>query len=182
MIPLLEELARINLSGAPFLVAYGATWLICGYLWKTLSPKMASLATLFQGTVALPIALIILYFIDAFAKRPETSDLDGLVILIAMSQLLALPLLIIQFHKKHYSLIPVVFTLVGAVHFLMYTWLYQTAAYIVMSIAIVLAISFIYYRHSDEEEFTTEGAAKVCSITGALLLLNAICLTVIQFI
>lgn len=181
MIPLLEELARINLSGAPFLVAYGATWLICGYLWKTLSPKMASLATLFQGTVALPVALIILYFIDAFAKRPETSDLDGLVILNAMSQLLALPLLIILFHKKHYSLIPVVFTLVGAVHFLMYTWLYQTVSYTVMAIAIALATSVVYYYHSDEQKLTTEGAAKVCSLTGAFLLLNTIYLAGAHF-
>ena len=47
MIELLEELARVNYSGAPFLVAYGITWLVCGVLWQKIKLNYAAIATLF---------------------------------------------------------------------------------------------------------------------------------------
>lgn len=174
---LLQNLARINLSGAPFLFAYGVTWLLCGLLWVKVKPSLAALATLFQGMLALPIALLIMYLIWAFADRPETSEIDYLVILIAMSQLLALPVLIVMYRKRHYALIPVVFTIAGAVHFLMYSWLYQTVAYIIMPVLIVITTAHLYYVHADEKGFMDSGAGRVCTLTGILLILNGAYLT-----
>jgi hypothetical protein len=164
---LLLELAEINYFGAPFLVAYGITWLICGVLWQKLKPAHAALGTLFQGMVALPFALLLMALIGAFQNRPEIGLLNDLVIIIAMSQLLALPLLIQIFRKEDYSLIPFVFSAAGAVHFLMYAWLYQSAAYIVMPILIAIVLAITY-------EQTEKAAARACFGTGILLLTTAI--------
>lgn len=49
----LQQLAKLNYYGAPFLISYGITWCICGVLWKKLSSKFAACITLFQGLVAL---------------------------------------------------------------------------------------------------------------------------------
>ncbi|MDG5471293.1 hypothetical protein P6709_06000 [Jeotgalibacillus sp. ET6] len=174
---LLKELARTNVSGAPFLFAYGMTWLICGVAWTKSRASVAAIATLFQGMVALPVALFIMFMIGAFANRPDTGELDSLVIIIAMSQLLNLPLLIVMFHRHHYSLIPYVFSTAGAIHFVMYTWLYQTISYIIMPIIIVIAVSVIYFLHSDKKDLSASGASKVCLVTGFILLLNAVYLS-----
>lgn len=177
MSELLKELARINLSGAPFLFAYGLTWIICGFLWTKTRASIAAIATLFQGMFALPIALLIMFMINAFENRPDTGDLNSLVIIIAMSQLLVLPLLIVMYRKQHYFLIPFIFSTVGAVHFLMYTWLYQTISYIIMPVLIVISISIIYFLDSNDKGLSASGAAKACIATGVLLLINALYLS-----
>lgn len=163
---LLLQLADINYSGAPFLIGYGITWLICGILWKKLKSRHAALGTLFQGTVALPIALLIMGLIGAFTVRPEIGILNDLVIIVAMSQLLVLPILIQMFQKEHFTLIPFVFSVAGTIHFVIYAWLYQTLAYIIMSIFIAIAMAIMY-------EESKVAAAQVCFITGILLLITA---------
>lgn len=163
---LLLELAEINYSGVPFLIAYGITWMLCGILWRKIKPAYAALGTLFQGMTALPIPLLMMYFIGAFANRPETGILNDLVIIVAMSQLLVLPLLIQMFRKEHYTLIPFLFSVAGAVHFLMYAWLYQTFAYIMMSVLIAVALAVVYER-------SEKAASRACFTTGILLLTTA---------
>lgn len=171
---LLEQLATINISGAPFLLAYGLTWLICGVLWKKVKNTYASLATLFQGMFALPAALLILHLIGDFQSRPDTGQLNNLVIINAMSQLLVLPLLIAMFKGKHYTLIPFVFSTASAVHFLMYSWLYQTPSYIAMSVIIAIGMSFIYYYNRNKGNVTSTGAFQACIFTSIMLFLNAV--------
>lgn len=169
----LTQLAKVNISGAPFLIAYGITWVICGVIWKKASSKLASLATLFQGMIAFPIAMFIMYLIGAFDNRPETGILNELVIIIAISQMLVLPLLIAMYIKRHYTLIPFVFSSAGSIHFLLYTWLYQTYAYFIMSIFIALVQSMIYGWKA-KDDITTPNKASLSSFsTGILLLLTA---------
>lgn len=168
----LEQLAQVNLSGAPFLFAYGVTWVICGLLWNKAKAPHAALATLFQGMVALPVALLLMKLIGAFENRPTVEELNSLTIIISMSQLLVLPLLIVMFTKKHFTLIPFVFSVGGAIHFLMYTWLYQTYAYTIMAVLIAIVLSIIYGK-GEEEELTTTSAAQACLSTGVILLFTA---------
>lgn len=170
---ILNQLAVLNYSGAPFLLAYGITWSICGWIWMRFRSFIAALITLFQGMAALPAALLVMFLIGAFEQRPDTGILNDLVIIISMSQLLALPLLVAIYRKKHFTFIPFVFSLVGAVHFLMYTWLYQTPAYIVMAVLISLVLSVIYGRKADADGISTNQAAAACFATGLLLILNA---------
>src|SRR5690625_1494783 len=99
---ILNQLAMLNYSGAPFLISYGITWNICGWIWKRSNCRIASLATLFQGMIALPIALFLMYLIGAFNNRPDTGIFNSLIIIIAMSQLIVLPLLIFIFSIRYY--------------------------------------------------------------------------------
>lgn len=170
MTNILQDLAQVNIFGAPFLLAYGVTWIICGVLWMRVRPSYAAIATLFQGMVALPIALVTLYLIGAFEFRPEVEEINQLSLLISMSQLLILPLLIAFYRKKHYTLIPFVFSGAGAVHFLLYAWLYQTSAYIIMSIIIAFAIAIVCGSDKENEFISNSAAAKVCISTGLILI------------
>ena len=86
--------------------------------------------------------------------------------------MLVLPLLIALFLKKQYRLIPFVFSAVGAVHFLLFHWLYRKPAYIFMSGLIALSLVMIYARDGTEH-LSTDSASQVCLITGLLLLLTA---------
>lgn len=169
----LQELAQINIFGAPFLFTYGITWIICALLWIKVKPAYAAIATLFQGMVSLPLALGILYLIDAFKYRPEVGEINNLSVLLAMSQLLILPLLIAMFRRKHYTLIPFVFSGAGAVHFLLYTWLYQTPVYIVLSIMIAFVIAIAYGADTESETVSATAAAKASLFTGLVLILAA---------
>lgn len=169
----LQELAQINIFGAPFLFTYGVTWTICALLWIKVQPAYAAIATLFQGMVSQPLALGILYLIDAFQYRPEVGEINDLSVLLAMSQLLILPLLIAMFRRKHYTLIPFVFSGAGAVHFLIYAWLYQTPVYIVLSLMIAFVIAIIYGADAESESVSTAAAARTSLFTGLLLILAA---------
>jgi len=180
MVESLDQLARINLFGAPFLLAFGMTWIICGFLWTKIRPSNASLATLVQGGIAFPLSLFGMYIIGAFENQPDLGYLDNLSILISMSQLLILPLLIAMFKKKHYSLIPFVFSAGVAVHFPMYSWLYRTVGYIVMPIGIAIALSVIYTLDNRKEGISSSAAAKSCYFTGFILLLTAVYFIVIS--
>ena len=86
----LVDLARSNYSGAVFLLAYGTTWLACAALWRATEPKWAVTATLFQGMVALPVALGISAWLGMFETRPGGELITQLGILISVSQLLVL--------------------------------------------------------------------------------------------
>ncbi|MDN5818414.1 MAG: hypothetical protein L0I94_08125, partial [Yaniella sp.] len=85
----LRLLAEQNISGVAFLFAYGATWLVCGVLWQRVSLLVAAYATLFQGVVALPIALGVLFLLAAVGSaRPVVDAITQLSVLIGMSQVL----------------------------------------------------------------------------------------------
>ncbi len=77
-----------------------------------------------------------------------------------------------MYRTKHYTLIPFVFSGVGAVHFLPYAWLYQTAVYIVMPILIAVILAILYGKERHIESISETTAAKACLTTGFILLLT----------
>ncbi len=178
----LHKLAIINYSGAPFLFCYGITWLICGYLWHKFSAKTAVYITLFQGMVALPAALGIMYAIGSFTYRPGDELLNQLSIIIAMSQLLVIPILIVFIIKEQYTLVPFIFSLTGAVHFLLYTWLYQTYFYIAMPIVLSIGIAAIYSFGTRKGDYhpSIAAASQICLLTGVVLILTTVVLVAIH--
>lgn len=89
-----HDLADVNYRGAAFLLAYGVTWLVCAALWRAASSRATAYATLFQGMVAFPVALGASFALGMFENRPGEGILTQLGVLVAMSQLLVLPLLI----------------------------------------------------------------------------------------
>ncbi|NLC32251.1 MAG: hypothetical protein GX781_03025 [Clostridiales bacterium] len=178
----MQTLAKLNYHGAPFLFCYGITWGICGFLWDKQPDKVAAYATLFQGLVALPFALGISYLIGSFSQRPGGEIITRLSVLIAMSQLLVLPILIVFHIKKQYTMIPFIFSIVSSIHFIAYTWLYQTFFYILMSCAISIGAAVIYYITLQENRSHPDAssASKVCFLTSAAMLITAMGLLVIH--
>lgn len=172
---ILVELAEINFRGAAFLLAYGTTWMVCAVLWRTIRAEYATLATLFQGMFALPVALGVSAGLGMFDERPGGAVITQLGVLVSMSQLLVLPLLIVLAVRGRHTLVPLVFSLAGAIHFVPYAWLYQSVLYIVMPVVLAVGLAIIYgtnraARHGDL--MSSVAAGRVCALTGATLLVT----------
>lgn len=124
--------------------------------------------------IALPVALFIMSQIGAFTFRPDVEEINQLSLLLSMSQLLIIPLLIAMYQKRHFTLIPFIFSGAGAVHFLLYTWLYQTVIYIVMSILIAVVLAVCYGTNQKNDHVSKTSAANVCFSTGFILIATGI--------
>lgn len=96
----LNSFAELNRYGFAFLLSFGVTWLACGVFWIKTSESTAGYATLFQGLIALPAALFISYSTGALTERPGGDIFTELVMTIAMSQMLILPLIIVMQAKN----------------------------------------------------------------------------------
>lgn len=163
-------LAEQNMSGVAFLTAYGVTWLICGFVWRRASERVAAFVTLFQGMVAFPVALGLSALIGAIGQpRPVVDEITQLSILIGTSQLLGLPLLIYCIVKHQYTLLPFAFATITAMHFVLYSWLYQTPIYIGMAVLISLGAAAVMFTAPDGRP----GPVRVSFLTGGLLLATA---------
>jgi hypothetical protein len=176
----LESLAAQNIYGISFLVAYGATWIICGILWLKAKPRTAALCTLFQGMVAFPLAMAISYAIGAFDQdRPVEATITQLSILIGTSQMLGIPLLIYLFVKKHFTLMPYVFAAICSMHFVLYSWLYQTPFYIIMASLISVGATVIMLANNKAED--QNKASLVSFFTGGSMLVTVLIFLFIHF-
>lgn len=169
----LQLLAEQTLSGLAFLTAYGVTWVVCGVLWQRAPARVAAYATLFQGLVALPAALGLSAAIGAIGQeRPVPDEITQLSVLIGTSQLLGLPFLIYLVVKQRYALVPFAFAAITSMHFVLYTWLYQTPVYIVMAALIALGTAAVMLA-APEDERPAE-PARVSFLTGGVLLATAL--------
>ncbi len=161
----LEDLARANRHGWAFLAAYGLSWLGCAGFWARASPRTAAYATLFQGLVALPVAL----GLTALGPpRPSHPVLDDLTVVLATGQLLGLPVVVYLVLSRRYELVPLAMVVLLVVHFAPYSWLYQTPLYFVLGAAIAVS-SVVAMTHSE-----TAGPLRTCVSTGVLMLVGAV--------
>jgi len=128
------EVSASSAGGAPFLIAYGATFLITGVLSLVLPPDTVALIAMFQGGAALPAAF---WLERRMGTRPMAADnpLKSLSAQLAVSQALALPAFIMAYSLNPRSL-PLVLAAVGGMHFLPYAWLQRTRAYIFLGAAV----------------------------------------------
>lgn len=153
------------------MIAYGLTWIVCAILWQKLSPKHAALATLFQGMVAFPVAIGLSFAIGALGgDRPVEESITQLSIYIGTSQLLGLPFLIYLYTRQHYTLMPYAFAAICAMHFVLYSWLYQTPYYVVMSVVIALGGFIIMATSRSKSIDNSLPASRVCLFTGLSML------------
>lgn len=128
------EVSASSAGGAPFLIAYGATFIISGILSFVLSAETAALIVLFQGGLALPAA----FWLErkmGWGRMAADNPLRALSVQLAVSQALALPALIVAFNMNPRS-IPVILAGLGGVHFLPYAWLHRTKLYTALAVAI----------------------------------------------
>lgn len=173
LITSLESLATQNVYGISFLVAYGVTWIACGIFWRKLNPRTAALCTLFQGMAAFPLAMALSYAIGAFDQdRPVEPTITQLSILVGTSQMLGIPLLIYLFVKKLFYLMPYVFAAICSMHFVLYSWLYQTPFYIIMAALISIGATIIMLSNSGAAD--RNKASLVSLFTGGSMLVTAL--------
>lgn len=129
-----SEVSAHSAGGAPFLIAYGATFIISGILTYLLPAETAALIVLFQGGAALPLA----FWLErrlGWGRMATDNPLRALSVQMAVSQALALPALIVAFQLNPRS-IPVIMAGLGGVHFLPYAWLHRTKLYTALAVAI----------------------------------------------
>ena len=129
-----NEVSANSAGGAPFLIAYGATFIISGILSLALPEETAALIVLFQGGVALPAA----FWLErrmGWGRMSADNPLQALSVLLAASQALALPALIVAFNLNPRA-IPVMMAGLGGIHFLPYAWLHRTRLYTALAVAI----------------------------------------------
>lgn len=130
------EVSRSSAGGAPFLIAYGATFIITGILSYILPAETVALIAMFQGGVALPAAFWLERRMGQGRMSAE-NPLRALSVQLAMSQALALPLLIVAYNLNPRS-IPVMLAGLGGVHFLPYAWLHRTRLYAILAGVVAL--------------------------------------------
>lgn len=166
----LQTLAAVNHRGFGFLAAYGTTWLVSGVLWRVLGSRIGSYAALFQGMVALPLALG-LTALSATGGRPQDPTLDQLAFYLSTGQLLVLPLAIVLIVRRQQLLAVAALATTTAVHFVPYSWLYRTPVYVVTGALVAVLVVVVVGRSAEGEQ---DAGAQVCAGTGVLLLLAAL--------
>lgn len=128
------DVSASSAGGAPFLIAYGATFFITAILSFFISRETAALIAMFQGGVALPFAFWLERKLGS--KRMEADNpLRALSAQMAVSQALGLPALIIAYSLNP-ATVPVVLAAIGGMHFLPYAWLHRTRIYIILGITV----------------------------------------------
>ncbi len=172
----LHVLGETTRHGWGFLAAYGLTWFSCGLIWRRARPKVAAYCTLFQGMIALPLALG-LTALTPGPPRPNMPGMDTLALLFSSSQLLGLPVIVYLVISRRFTLVPLSSTILLVVHFAPYSWLYATSLYLVMggviSVAAVLAMRSAERSRPDAEESAVIGGSRVCLVTGVVMLSSA---------
>lgn len=132
-----DDVSASSSGGAPFLLAYGTTFLAAGVLAFFLEAQFSALVAIFQGFIALPTAFLLEQKFSL--KRPVKSN--PLIVLsgqLAFSQILGLPLLIVVYGLNP-DAIPVVLSSLAGIHLLPYAWLQRTKLYIILAGVVALA-------------------------------------------
>lgn len=162
--------------GWGFLAAYGLTWLVCALAWHRWNPKAASYVTLFQGVVAVPVALV-LTALTPGPSRPSLAGMDDLSILLSSGQLVGLPVVVYLVVRERFALVPLAMVMLLAVHFAPYAWLYATPLYLVvgavLSIAAVVAAASAQRGERTTMEADAVGAGRASFSTGVVMAAGA---------
>lgn len=139
----LNEVSASSAGGAPFLIAYGTTFLITGVLSFFISLEVAALIAMFQGVVALPVA----FWLERQMGTQRMSADNPLKTLsgqMAVSQALGIPALIVVYNLNP-AMVPVVLAGFGGAHFLPYAWLHRTRLYLFMGSAVALGAFLVLF-------------------------------------
>lgn len=135
-----DEVSASSAGGAPFLISYGITFVLTGIIAFFFEREISALIVMFQGAVALPLAFGLERRMGT-KRMSSDNPLRNLSALLAISQALAIPFLIVVYNIDP-SQIPVVMAGLGGMHFLPYAWLHRTRLYIILA-AIISLGSFI---------------------------------------
>ena len=129
-----NDVSAASAGGAPFLITFGATLLVCALVSFVVPRSTAALLVMFQGGLALPAAFLLERRMGT--KTMATGNpLRPLSIQLAMSQIVALPVVIAVFSLSP-GAVPLAMASIAGGHFLPYAWLQRTAVYGVLGVAV----------------------------------------------
>jgi hypothetical protein len=129
-----REVSASSAGGAPFLISFGVSLLACAVASFYLSPGHAALAVMFQGGVALPVAFW-LERVMGWGRMAPDNPLRPLSVQLAMSQIVAFPIVIVMFGVRPGGVAVAMASIAGG-HFLPYAWLQRTNVYIWLGVAV----------------------------------------------
>lgn len=129
-----REVSQSSAGGAPFLICFGATILACGILAFYLPVERAALAVMFQGGLALPAAFLLERRM-AWGPMAKDNPLNALSIQLAMSQIVAFPVVIAMYDLRPGG-VPLAMASIAGGHFLPYAWLQRTRVYVFLAVAV----------------------------------------------
>jgi hypothetical protein len=166
-----DEASASSAGGAPFLIAFGTTIFLTALAGLLLPVKAAAVVLLFQGNIALPAAFLLQRRMATTTMSRE-NPLKPLSIQVAMSQIVALPAVILVYSFAPWA-VPAAFAAVGAAHFFPYSWMHRTPVYIVLGIVISVG-SFFITGTLREQSFTPVLLfVSACYATAASVILRA---------
>ncbi len=166
------EVTASSAGGSPFLLAFGVSLGLVGLAAFWLPAKTAALVLLFQGNVALPVA----FWLErrwAWGTMAKDNPLRALSVQLAMSQLAALPMVIIA-----YDLAPATtgaaIASVAAGHLVPYAWLHRTAIYLWLAPCVsVGALGVVVVKKGDALPWTLLFMSAAYLVAAALLYRHA---------
>jgi hypothetical protein len=123
-----------------------------------MSGDRCALVVLFQGVVALPVALG-LQAVTSAGERPDNPLLDQLSIALSLSQAFALPVVIALLMAERYRTSSLTFAVATLVHFAPYSWLYQTPLYLVLAGVISVGLLAVCRFLDRSTNRTTDGSS-----------------------
>ena len=131
-----QEVSQSSAGGAPFLICFGATIFACAILAFYLPTKQAALAVMFQGGLALPAAFLLERRMG-WGPMAKANPLNALSVQLAMSQIVAFPVVIAMFDLRP-GAVPLAMASIAGGHFLPYAWLQRTKGYVWLAVAVSL--------------------------------------------
>jgi hypothetical protein len=162
-----SESLLANRGGFSFLFVHGLTWVAAAILSFVLPVKLAALVYLFQGFVALPLSFGLERMLGYRTLSTRENSLVSLFVLIAVAQGLALPASIVVFTLDPLY-VPVVFAATNGGHFLPYSWLYRTRAYVFLAVVAAFGPFLLLVVAGAESSFHLSGF-----LVGVALLITA---------
>jgi len=135
------EVTASSAGGAPFLFSFGLTIFLTGLLALWLPTKTAALVLLFQGNVALPMAFLLQRRM-AWGEMSPGNPLRPLSIQLAMSQIAALPMVLLAFGLAPHTT-GVALASVAAGHLVPYAWLHRSSIYLWLAPAVSIGTLLI---------------------------------------
>lgn len=169
----LERLGQFERLGFAFLLAYGLTWVVASLLWRARGARVGAYAVLFQGVVALPLAFGLQSLVEN-GTAPMDPILSQLLVVLAVSQVFALPLVIVLVATRRWLASGLVMAVVTAVHFVPYSWLYRTPLYYVLAGVLAVGIPVTFRLSTRRDDATDRDIWPVFGVVGLCLLAAAI--------
>lgn len=129
-----DDVSASSAGGAPFLISFGVTLAVCAVASLYVERQLAAMMVLFQGGIALPAAF---WLERKMGAGPMAADnpLRSLSIQMAMSQIVALPVVLVVYSLNPGG-VPLAMAAIGGGHFLPYAWLQRTAIYAVLGVVV----------------------------------------------